>query len=353
MGWYSPCTPARLLLRTTLALRPLDIASDADAIVALFARHLNPLYDHARFDWMYRGNPLGPSGAWVLVDSDGRIVGAAATFARDVVLEGRVCRALLLGDFCIVDAHRALGPALRLQRACLSAVTSERASLCYDVPSRSMMAVYERLGVGRRSDMVRFARPLRLDRHVRPFVRSAGVARKLGAIGGAVLERRRSRSLGDERLVVEVHRGRCDEEFTRLARAIGSTHGACVSRGHEYLNWRYLDNPVERCEILTARREGPLHGYLVLGRGPAGTRILDVFADAPERAIPPLLEAATARLRAEGVETASVGLLASQVWRDLLLSLGFHPRESAPVMVHAATPTLDSTRWFLTVADAE
>jgi hypothetical protein len=337
----------------SLALRPLDLGADADAVVALFARYLNPLYDRARFDWVYRENPCGPPVAWVLVDSDGRLVGASGAFRRDVVLEGRERRVLLLGDLCIVDAHRALGPALRLQRACLNAVASEGAALCYDLPSQSMMAVYERLGVGRRADMVRFARPLRLDRHVRRFVRSAAVAHTLGAIGGTMIARRRSRTLGDERLVVAVHRGRCDQEFTGLVRTIGSAHGGCLSRSHEYLNWRYLDNPVERCEILTARRDGMLQGYLALGRGPAGTRILDIFADAPERTVPALLEAATARLRAEGAETASVPLLASPVWCDLLRRLGFHARERAPVMFHAVPPLPDSTQWFLTAADAE
>lgn len=57
-------------------------------------------------------------------------------------------------------------------------------------------------------------------------------------------------------LSVSLHDGRFGEEFSDLARKVGNRCGACVQRTADYLNWRYLANPLYSYEVLAARRDG-------------------------------------------------------------------------------------------------
>jgi hypothetical protein len=335
-----------------LRLRPADLDRDSTTMVSLFKRHLNPRYTSTRFDWLYRQNPCGSGLAWLLVNDSDSVVGAAAAFPRAIVIGGAVHPALVLGDFCINEEHRALGPALQLQRACLSDVAKTRAAVCYDFPSSTMLAVWDRLRIGRRIGMRRLARPLRVDEKVRRVIGSHAVAKSVAAVGNTVLALRHKRSVGDERMVVDLHSGVCGDEFSVLAREIGSTFGACISRTPEYLNWRFVANPVEHCDIFTARLHGRLRGYAVVARGFDGARITDVFAIAPQHTIPPLVETVLAQLRDDGVDTASLPFMASPAWHAVLGELGFQPRETVTVVFHAAETNVPE-HWFLTAADAD
>ena len=66
-----------------IAIRPGTLECDRLPAIGLLARHLNPAYDTARFDWLHTQNPAGPGRFWMAVDSDtGESVGTAAAFPR-------------------------------------------------------------------------------------------------------------------------------------------------------------------------------------------------------------------------------------------------------------------------------
>ena len=56
-----------------------------------------------------------------------------------------------------------------------------------------------------------------------------------------------------------------DEEFTRLWENVHDHYAIAVVRDAQYLNWRYVHNPVREYRIFAAREQGRLRGFVVLG----------------------------------------------------------------------------------------
>src|SRR5262245_49551704 len=154
-----------------IAIRPANLKSDREAIIEVLSRFLTPLSDERRLSWLYENNPAGTARAW-FANSETETIGMAAAFPRRVYVADREGVSWVLGDFCISGTYRSLGPALQLQRVCLAAAEKEGVLFCYDFPSASMLAVYKRLGFNMTGEMLRLAKPLRVDRKVKDLVKS-------------------------------------------------------------------------------------------------------------------------------------------------------------------------------------
>jgi hypothetical protein len=156
----------------SLVIRPAHLESDQELLVDTLVCHLNPLYDSVRFNWLYKNNPHGPARVWIMSDTtNGAVVGMAGAFPRRVYIGRREATCWVLGDFCIHERYRILGPALQLQRACLADIHPETIAFSYDFPSASMLAVYKRLRIDPLGNMCRFAKLLRIDRKIEELVR--------------------------------------------------------------------------------------------------------------------------------------------------------------------------------------
>jgi hypothetical protein len=57
---------------------------------------------------------------------------------------------------------------------------------------------------------------------------------------------------------------RCDERFDVLWDEVKEAFGMTIVRSSSFLNWRFVDNPNAKSEILTAEKHGELKGYIVL-----------------------------------------------------------------------------------------
>lgn len=340
-----------------IKVRAGDVEADREVAVALLSRYVNPAYDGARFDWLYRSNPAGRGRLWMAVDgATGDAVGTAGALPRWLSVGGRELRGWLLADFCMAERHRALGPALLLQRACLEDLAADGAPFWYDLPGRSMEAVYRRLGLAPAARMQRFVRPVRSYAALRARLRSPLVARPLALVADVGL------AWGTEArlpLTVTVHEGRCGEAFDALTREAGPAYGAVVRRDATYLNWRYLDNPICGHQILTARRDGQLVGYAVVTTDPASPAIVDLFGILAPPLLEGLLRGTVGWLRRRGATSVTLWLHAPPAWAPILQRAGFRAREAAPVMLQSHLPAagpaqLDpASAWFLTHGDGD
>lgn len=340
-----------------ITLRGADLEADREAIIALLARHLNPAYDRRRFDWLYAKNPAGQGRLWVIADlASGAVVGTAGACPRRLYAGGREVTGWVLADFCVAPDRRALGPAVALQRACLDALADEIPSIWYDFPGSSMLAVYARLGIEPADSMRRMVKLLRIDRHA---MRRLGLlARPVRALVNQLLSLR-GRSAGRTAgITCAPLATACDGEFSALAQATGDAHGTCVCRSAAYLNWRYLDNPIEPHEMVVARRAGDLVGYCVLVRRGVVITVVDLFSSASVDAVPALLAHVTALARSRGAAAINVFVLDSHPWAPGLRRLGYTPREASAVITSTLPPGSvppGRTRppWFLTLGDAD
>jgi hypothetical protein len=334
------------------------MGSDRRLAIETFVRYLNPRYDDARFDWVYRQNPHGRGRLWVATDHGGRtVVGIAAAFPRRMCVAGRDEVAWVLGDFCVSDAYRSVGPALALQRACLAEVTTGGARFCYDFPSSRMMAVYRRLGVQPLGQMVRLNRPLRLDSRLRKIVGSATLTRGLGAVASVALAFRHRRRGGATDLEVALHDSAFDQEFTELYRRYAGHGTVMVERSAEYLNWRYRANPVHRHEVMTARRAGRLVGYAVFRQEDTTAVLADLFTTDESAVVTDLAQGVARLARRRGLEAVSISLLELSPWIQALREAGFTERETSPVVVYAspdaAAKVGDERAWLLLHGDRD
>ena len=335
----------------SVRVRSADLEADSRDLIDLFRRHLTPLSDRHRFDWLYFQSPYGAARAWVVCNgADGVVVGAAAAFPRKIYLDGTEKIGWVLGDFCLEEEYRSLGPAVQLQRACLDAVASPF-EFCYDFPSQGMMAVYKRLGVHQTGCVVRWAKPLRVEQKLEPIVRSKVIARTLGVLGNAVLARRGYKGEQNQ-CDVALHEGACEEEFNMLDRKLGLGPGVRSVRSAEYLNWRYLAHPSQPHEILTARREGALVGYVVLANDSKVANIVDLLAVEEPAVIARLLSAAVERMRRRGAATANLIAGDEHPWTNIFERAGFRRRETSPIVVCAGekamlAETSFQRNWYL------
>lgn len=323
-----------------IVVQRCDLDTERDLLIAALQRYLTPDSDQTRFEWLYRNSPHGRAAAWLMRDTlIGEVIGVAAAFPRRVMINGRPARCWVLGDFCVSDRHRSLGPAVKLQRACLDVLSTEQGEFCYDFPSDAMMAVYRRLAVGTSSPLVRFAKPLQADRLVRRSLGNTVVGGIVSRVANAALRLRDWRGDGPTGVEFTVHQGSCGEEFTMFAANAMPSYGVAVERTADYLNWRYLTHPRMSYEILTARKNGALAGYVVFTQQGEDASISDCVVNGDRRTSRSLLQELVSLLRGRHVGLVNVPILTSHPLTKVLLEVGFRPRESTPMVVYPLSYT--------------
>ena len=340
------------------SVRALNFESEKEQYIDVLQAHL-PYLPHARlFQWLYHQNPEGRALAWVAVGSDvKRIIGAAAAFPRRFYYGGGETRGYVLGDFCVTPENRALGLALALQKACLEGIAKD-GDFAYDFPGRSMLAVYQRLRIEMKGTMIRYSKPLRTDRKIERVVPLGGVARSLSAMANATLRLRDAgyRHHGDWMIAVE--EGPWGSEFTEAGRRWSSPEQICVARTTEYLNWRYQQHPERHFEMLTARQNGSLCGYLVRHVMGEDCAVCDLLAES-DLVAKALVRETIAFARKQGLHRVNVPWMSGHAGARVLESCGFRPRESTPLvlltLLRAKSKGIaeENHPWHLTDGDRE
>ncbi len=319
-----------------LVVRRANLAKDDHAIIELQRKALTRQSDRRRFEWLYLEHPFGEPLVWVLEDSEsGEVIGTASAFPRSLWLEGGKGVGWVLGDFCISDSFRSLGPALQLQRACLAGVGEGPHPIWYDFPSSKMLSIYKRLNILPSGVLTRFAKPLRVDRKLQAWGSKGTIVHHcLSGIGNALLKLSHSRPSRRKGMTFQYHEGECDEEFTELSETIGGMLGNRLERTASYLNWRYCQNPIYRCELVSARLDGKLKGYGVFAEIDDDATIVDLFGVPDQDVIHGLLDQITTLVRDRGKQTLSVSIAEGHIWIEFLQSFGFKPRDTDPVIVN-------------------
>jgi Acetyltransferase (GNAT) domain len=331
--------------------------SDRDLLIETVRRLLNPDFNAARFDWLYSNNPHGAARGWLAIDS-ARVVGMAAAFPRWFYVDGSEVCCWVLGDFCLDSKYRSLGPALQLQRACLHVVEENQPTLCYDFPSAPMAAIYRRLGFDMTGKLLRLALPLRIDRKVKEKIRNCAAQRLLSSLGNAVLKARLPKGPVGDALEMVAQSGACGKEFTALADAQSGKLGIFLSRSADYLNWRYVNNPLADYQIITARRQGRLKGYAVWREEGPDASVVDLFGEDNPAIIKALLAGVVGHVRDRGVATLSLWLSDSHPWLWSCQEFGFQPRDAVPMVCVPGTVLANSEKvrhanWFLMQGDRD
>ena len=315
----------------------------------VLTRELDGWSDADKFDWLYLDNPSGKARCWVLVDDAEAIVGISAAFPRMLRLGERELRAWVLGDFCVAQKLRSLGPAIQLQRAAFQAVDAGDVDLCYDFPSRSMMAVYRRMGAQHHGELVRMVHLLKTNRAIGQRIGNPTLAKGLSVAGNTMLATRAALTRRDGSVEVSARKNTFDVSPNpgfRLA------DGVTLSRTPGYLNWRYLANPSGAASILSATKGG--EGSVVYRVSEDDVEIVDTFGAGDAKTLRELVLAVVDEAREIGATSVTTALSAEHPWMEVLGELGFRKRDSGPFVVYAREGVLtDPAPWFLYSGDRD
>ena len=172
----------------SIGTQEVDVRTDRQRLLPFLTEHLDAHGDPRYFDWLYLDNPWGVGRAWVAhPQGSDEIVGMAAAFPRRMLVSGEEVLAWNLGDFAISPEYRSLGPAVQLQRQCLQDVLSGEVAFAYDHPSCNMMAVYRWLKIQTTGEVLRYAKPLRVDAQVEKIIPRGIVSRGVSGFGNILL----------------------------------------------------------------------------------------------------------------------------------------------------------------------
>jgi hypothetical protein len=200
-------------------------------------------------------------------------------------------------------------------------------------------------------------------------MKNRAVRRVLSSVGNTFLKlalpngtrtynRRDWRGTADKALEMSTQNGHCGDEFTALMHEQRGKHEICLQRSAEYLNWRYVNNPLTSYEIVTARLHGKLKGYAVWTKAEEDATVVDLFGDNNPAIVKALLAEVIARLTNCGVMTVSLSLTESHPWLSWCTEMGFRARDSVPMICIPGTVLGDSidvrrAKWFLTHGDRD
>jgi hypothetical protein len=339
-----------------ITVRPADLHADRDILIDMMLRFLTPMSDGARYDWLYHQNPDGQAQLWILINSDtGAIVGSGGIVPRRMFANGQESLCAILVDFWIHPEYRSLGPALQLQRACLAGIEAGPYDLYYDFPKQNMVAVYRRLGIETSQWLVRLTKPLSLKRKLGRLGQIPLLGRSLIAATNGILKLRDAGRGNRSGCTISEQRVECGDDFTQLAFQVSSKYGACVARTAKYLNWRFLSHFHHRYEMLTARRDGSLLGYILFLQDAETATILDLFGMEDENMKSDLVFTALEVLRKRNVLSVNAPSLRAHSQTAFLRKLGFYSREPHPVVISAprGKADLDGANFFLMDGDRD
>ncbi len=335
-------------------IREASLIDDESAIVALVRTHLLPGMDERRFQWLYRDGPHGSARVWLALDSAmPEPVGMAALFPRRGIIGGRSVVGCVLGDFCISEKHRSLGPALQLQRACLSAIEAGEFAFCYDFPSHVMLGVYKHLGLLPTHKFVRMVKVLSTSDKMELVIPLGSASRAVAKLADVALAFRDGTPVDPPGVAYCLEESACTPEYSRLAGRIGSSLGDCILRNSQYLNWRYWQHPLAEYEFLAAYRDQELLAYCAFTISQRHATVVDLFGSCEDSIVRGLIGRLVRLLRIRRVVAISLSVLANDPRCHTLRKMGFWARESTPVIAWNTQRKNLDPQLLLTYGDRE
>lgn len=310
----------------------------------------------AKYDWFYQQCPFGDPLLRLLRHvPTSLLVGTAGAGRREMLLDGKRCRAGVLVDLAVAQDHRSLGPALMLQQG-LAASGNEQLDLLYGFPNPKAAAVFKRMGYVRLGEITRYARVLRHGSYLRTNLPAwASVA--VGALMDRFckwsdLARQRSHPR-----VACAWRDTADPRMDTLWRSSRKGVGLLGVRDQQRAAWRLDRAPFAgiRYLLLTTPGTDTLLAWFALRVEGSALHVADywcdgAFEDIPKAYVLALLDAARrGPYRSVSVEVAGCeGALRG--W----LGCGFKGRESRPVFGRWSKASPESApAVFLTAADED
>ena len=343
-----------------------DLEKNRSTIVAIWAANFDGGAELAerRFDWIYLGNPAGAARCWLLRhDASGSYVGAAALFPRRFSYEGRPIRAAIGADYSVLQEHRSLMPALKLQRIVTSEGRSDGTTFLYGFPALHSAPVMTRAGYRKLGVRSLLSKPLTTRnrfgriRATRPL---AGILTPVADLLWHTYWRVRRPSV--RRRGITLLLDGFDDRFDRLWASVSAGRMLLGVRDREYLSWRFptgsAQGPYRIWALLDDAGE-ELQGYVVFHN--IGTRVVvdDILSSDHGDTLTRLTTSFEDMCR-DGCQTVAVPYFGNAAVAEALRAQGFREAATnAQAVVSAEKSTLlepalsGTEHWWLFPGDMD
>lgn len=284
----------------------------------------------ALYDWLYRRNPCGRAQCWIVVDrKSGELLKTGANFPWPIWRGSEPLRGRLAGDACTAPAWQRKGlTAVRRRFARAHPWYAEQCGIAG--PNEGTRIVVHKAGDGQEllGALPGGTLVLRAEGLMRRVGAPAPIARPAGAVADLVLAGWRALALRAERGAagrIEIVR-RFTTDFDAVTERCMAWPRFWCPHNADFLNWRFLDHPVESYVGLALVEAERAVGYAVVGleREKATLAELAVEVDARAR-IRTLLAGAVGVAREAGC--SALNFFAPPAWRHWpsLRRAGFLP----------------------------
>lgn len=287
----------------------------------------------ALYDWMYRDNPQGQARCWVVVDREtGEMVKTGASFPWPISDGEEVLLGVLSGDACTAPQWQRKGLS-KIRRVFTRGHPMNPQFTGIAGPNEGSRTVSVKAGNARKQlgPLRAATAPVTSRRLLERLGSPAGLAGPIGSAVDAVFTGWRRRALRpggrDAVRLASVDRFTSDFDDVTLScmsfRRFWSPHNA------DFLNWRYLDHPVETYVALAlVAAERPV-GYAVVGLDGEKATLAEFAVESGDSG---QAEALLARVFevARDAECASLNFFSTPAWRHwpLFRRAGFLPYRS-------------------------
>jgi predicted N-acetyltransferase YhbS len=331
------------------------------------------LADGDYFDWLRAACPPDMKQWLVREKGTGRVISAATKVGMRAIWRGKEIRALLGFNMIVAPEYRRQGIHTELTRQTGEEIQKAGFCLCTIFPNQKSMPQLARSPNHHHvSEVPLLVRPLDMrvlaDGHLSNRL-WAGASRLGWGLAGRTLWRERRPAPANSSLHV-VRDLVLDEAYDRFWQQVRTKYDLMVVRDQAFLTWRFLEIPTRQYEILSARQDGQILGYLVLRladvRG-TPTGIIADFLVLPGRqgdlAGGHLLHVALNRFRESGMPLAGALALPHTQEYGLMRRAGLirAPKRFAPQPFHLFVrsycdlPPLKALTnpqtWYISIAD--
>lgn len=282
--------------------------ADLPAVLALHERAHGRAADATHWRWKHGRPRAAQAGSFIVTEPDGRAVHYYGGIPTHLVLGAERYVAVQNCDVTTDPERRRRGLLTRTASVAAEAWSAAGVSVVFAIPNERWGSRYQAAGYQAVSRLRLLVRPLRLE---------AAITRRLGLPTPARLGplswawRRLWRPRGSDVVVSGAVRQLAVElgaELTRAWERVRPSDRVMVDRDAAYLAWRYLDCPSRCYQLLVARRDSALCGWVVVaepdetGTGAVAELIAHRSDEAARRA---LLEAAANCLLEQGARSMS------------------------------------------------
>lgn len=216
--------------------------------------------------WMFMDNPFGGSVINLAFEKD-KLVGLYPILKMNICIKNSSNKIGQLADTMTHPKHRRKGIGLSLGKKSITQLIEQGTPLAFCFPTKGAYRLHKKHGWVDLCYVQTMIKPLNLVNIFKsfPYLKILGPPkyRINQNLKNNNFTRNDSKSLGK---IVISQISRFDSRFNLFNLKLAKEYSIFIERNQEYLNWRYVENPMQKYIIFTLEIDSVLSGYIILER---------------------------------------------------------------------------------------